>query len=58
MLLSSFDIQTRTGLLCAPLIHHGLGTHPKGCVRVSLGAFNTPADLDALCAALERVGPR
>jgi cysteine desulfurase family protein len=41
MLDVDYDIATRTGLQCAPLVHEGLGTAPKGTVRFSLGYFNT-----------------
>ena len=30
-----YDIQTRTGLQCAPLIHQHMGTTPRGTVRFS-----------------------
>lgn len=36
-----FDILTRTGLHCAPLIHEHYGTAPRGTVRFSVGPFNT-----------------
>jgi cysteine desulfurase / selenocysteine lyase len=36
-----FDILTRTGLHCAPLIHEHYGTAPRGTVRFSIGPFNT-----------------
>jgi len=36
-----YEIQTRTGLHCAPLIHQHHGTVPRGTVRFSLGPFNT-----------------
>lgn len=36
-----FDILTRTGLHCAPLIHEHYGTTPRGTVRFSIGPFNT-----------------
>jgi cysteine desulfurase/selenocysteine lyase len=35
-----YDIATRTGLQCAPLVHEDLGTTPGGTVRFSLGFFN------------------
>ncbi len=36
-----YNIQTRTGLQCAPLIHEHIGTTPRGTVRLSIGPFNT-----------------
>ena len=35
-----YDIATRTGLQCAPLVHEDIGTSPKGTVRFSIGSFN------------------
>ena len=39
------DILTRTGLHCAPLIHEHYGTAPRGTVRLSIGPFNTEAQI-------------
>ncbi len=55
LLASGFGIATRSGLHCAPLIHHYLGTANTGTVRVSIGYFNTAEDIDALCAALRQI---
>jgi cysteine desulfurase/selenocysteine lyase len=55
LLASGFDIATRSGLHCAPLIHKYLGTSDTGTVRVSIGYFNTTDDIDALCNALEQI---
>ena len=51
----SFDIAVRPGLHCAPYIHRRLGTFPDGAVRISPGAFNTDAELDALVDALGQI---
>lgn len=51
--LDSCGICTRAGLHCAPLAHEALKTPPGGAVRLSFGAFNTIAELDALYAALK-----
>jgi cysteine desulfurase family protein len=51
----AFDIAVRPGLHCAPYIHRSLGTFPEGTVRVSVGPFNTPEDVDALAAALSEI---
>jgi cysteine desulfurase/selenocysteine lyase len=37
---TDYNIQTRTGLHCAPLIHAHHRTAPRGTVRFSIGAFN------------------
>ena len=47
-----FDVAIRSGLHCAPFVHHAHGTVPDGAVRVSPGPFNTAEDIDALAAAL------
>jgi cysteine desulfurase / selenocysteine lyase len=51
-LQASFDIETRIGLHCAPLVHRSLGTLPDGSVRASVAAFNTNEDVEALAEAL------
>ncbi len=55
LLASGFDIATRNGLHCAPLIHGYLGTSDTGTVRASIGYFNTADDIDALSNALEQI---
>jgi cysteine desulfurase family protein len=45
---TEWNIQTRPGLQCAPLIHQTIGTYPHGTVRVSFGYANTAADVEAL----------
>jgi selenocysteine lyase/cysteine desulfurase len=47
-----YGIMTRCGLHCAPNAHKILGTYPKGTVRFSFGAFNTPQEIDRTIAAL------
>ena len=53
MLESSFGIVARTGLHCAPLIHHALGSFPAGSIRVSPSHFTTNDDIDRLIAAVK-----
>lgn len=55
LLASGFDIATRSGLHCAPLIHQYLGTADTGTVRASIGYFNTMHDINTLCDALEKI---
>jgi cysteine desulfurase/selenocysteine lyase len=55
LLASGFDIATRSGLHCAPLIHQYLGTADTGTVRASIGYFNTMDDINVLCDALEQI---
>lgn len=52
---ASFGIALRAGLHCAPTAHESLGTAPDGAVRVSVGPFNTEADISALLNALREV---
>jgi selenocysteine lyase/cysteine desulfurase len=47
-----FNIQTRTGLHCAPLIHEHMGTSPRGSVRFSIGPFNTEEHIEAAVRAV------
>ena len=54
-----FNIATRTGLHCAPLVHEQIGTMPvHGGVRFSIGAFNTQEDVDAAVRAMEEITTR
>ena len=48
-------ILTRCGLHCAPNAHRTLGTFPRGTVRLSLGWFNTEADIDRALRAIKAV---
>lgn len=51
----AFEIAVRPGLHCAPYIHRAIGTFPDGALRVSPGAFNTAADIDAIANALAEI---
>ena len=47
VLESGAQIQTRAGIHCAPLLHRALGTEASGgTLRLSLGCFNTAADIE------------
>ncbi|KAF0248443.1 MAG: cysteine desulfurase [bacterium] len=50
-----FDIAVRGGLHCAPLAHQALGSAPDGLVRVSIGAFNTMADIEIFILAIKEI---
>ena len=50
-----YDIQTRTGLHCAPLIHEHMGTVPRGSVRLSVGPFNTEQHIDTVIKSIAEV---
>lgn len=56
MLDVDYDIACRTGLQCAPKVHMGIGTFDMhGTVRLSIGAFNTEADIDATIQAVKEI---
>lgn len=51
-----YDVATRTGLQCAPLVHEGIGTTPiKGTVRFSAGPFNTKEHIDVALKGLREI---
>lgn len=55
LLDQGFGIAVRTGLHCAPLAHHTLGTFPQGTVRVSPGFFTTLAEIEAFLSAMQQL---
>ncbi len=56
MLDVDYNIATRTGLQCAPLVHVGLGTDKiHGTVRFSVGPFNTEEEIDTAVAAVREI---
>lgn len=55
ILLQSFNIVSRTGLHCAPLIHRAIGSWPEGTVRFSVSGFNTVAEVEAAVSAIEKI---
>lgn len=56
ILSEDFDIAVRTGYHCAPYVHNLIGSlDTHGTVRVSVGYFNTQADIDALIAAVSNI---
>jgi cysteine desulfurase family protein len=59
MLDVDFNIATRTGLHCAPLVHQQLGLIPiHGGVRFAVGPFNTEAHIDAAIAGMTEIAER
>ena len=58
LLDESHGIAVRTGLHCAPAAHRAIGSFPEGTVRVSLGPFNTEADVAALVSAVRDIAAR
>jgi len=52
---TDYNIQTRTGLHCAPLIHEHHRTSPRGTVRFSIGAFNTEQHIESAIRAVAAI---
>jgi cysteine desulfurase family protein len=55
VLAESYEIQVRTGLHCAPLIHHAMGTFPEGTVRASLSPFTTGDEIEIFQRAMREI---
>ena len=53
--LGDREICVRGGLHCAPEAHRFLGTLSRGCVRASIGAFNTAEDIETLVRAVDEI---
>ena len=53
--LDRAGIAVRAGLHCAPLAHQWMGTLDTGTVRVSVSAFNRPADMERLAQVLRSI---
>ena len=49
-----YNISTRTGGHCAPLMHKSLKTDKQGVVRFSFGYFNTKDEIDICIKALKK----
>lgn len=52
-LSTEYNIMTRSGAHCAPLMHEALGTTDRGAVRFSFSPFNTSNEIDQALEALE-----
>ncbi|MCX7882813.1 MAG: aminotransferase class V-fold PLP-dependent enzyme [Brevinematales bacterium] len=52
---SEYDIASRAGLQCAPLVHKKLGTFPEGTLRLSFSLWHTDEDIDFLVEALKTI---
>ena len=55
ILNSSYNIVTRSGLHCSPLIHDYIGSGKRGTVRISFSPFTTREDILALADALRQI---
>lgn len=58
LLWEEFQIATRPGYHCAPLMHEALGTADRGTVRLSFSSFTTKAEVDTVLAALQNLALR
>lgn len=58
LLWEEFEIATRPGYHCAPLMHEALGTADRGTVRLSFSNFTTKAEVDTVLAALQNLALR
>jgi cysteine desulfurase/selenocysteine lyase len=54
ILAKAYNIITRTGLHCAPLVHDRID-EGKGCIRVSLSHLNTPEECELAAEAVREV---
>jgi selenocysteine lyase/cysteine desulfurase len=55
LLWEDYEICTRAGAHCAPLMHETLGTAKQGTVRFSFSWFNTEQEVDAAVTALREI---
>ena len=54
-LLMEYDISTRSGGHCAPLMHEALGTVEQGAVRFSFSHYNTEEEVDTAIKAIHEL---
>jgi cysteine desulfurase family protein len=54
-LLMDYDISTRSGGHCAPLMHEALGTVEQGAVRFSFSHYNTDEEVDIAVRAIKEL---
>lgn len=54
-LAEEYEIYTRSGGHCAPLMHESLGTREQGAIRFSFSHFNTREQVDETLAVVRRV---
>ena len=55
LLSNGYDICTRAGAHCAPLMHEALGTQSQGAVRFSFSHFNTVDEVDQGIRAIAEI---
>lgn len=55
VLANEYDIATRPGAHCAPLMHQSLGTMEHGIVRFSFSHYNTKEEINIAVSALREI---
>lgn len=50
-----YGIAVRAGFHCAPLAHKAIGTEDGGCVRISVGCFNTQQEMIRTAKAIRQI---
>ena len=55
ILAEEYEIYTRAGAHCAPLMHQALKTEKQGCVRFSFSWFNTEEEIKTAVNALKEL---
>lgn len=55
VLFRDYEISTRPGAHCAPLMHETLGTVEQGAVRFSFSHFNTTEEVDQAITAIREI---
>ena len=50
-----YGIAVRAGFHCAPFAHRAIGTERSGCVRMSVGMFNTMEEMRETASALREI---
>ena len=51
----SYDISTRPGAHCAPLMHKAMNTVDQGAVRFSFSHYNTEEEIDQAIKAVKEI---
>lgn len=55
ILSNKYNIATRSGLHCAPMVHKFLGTTKNGLTRISISYFNKTRDIKKTIQAIEEI---
>ena len=51
----AYDISTRAGAHCAPLMHKAMNTVEQGAVRFSFSHYNTEEEIDTAIKAVKEI---